>query len=203
MTHDIDILHMTLFWICVTTGFFVFAVMIYSIIAHRKSRGLMTHPFHKKTWVELTWTFISLIVLILLIIPSIRVLMSMNGLSKEDVPPATKTFTMTELMQKGHDIYQGLCAACHQPTGLGLPPAYPALNGSPLVTGPTDTLLNRVLNGKPGTAMPAFRDQLNDEEIAAVATFERNSWHNKTGTAIQPSEVTAARAKPVTTEEKP
>jgi cytochrome c oxidase subunit 2 len=52
------------------------------------------------------------------------------------------------------------------------------------------------MNGKPGTAMQAFKDQLNDEDLAAVITYERNSWGNKqgTGSLVQPSDITAARA---------
>ena len=82
-------------------------------------------------------------------------------------------------------------------TGMGLPPAFPALSGSKIVTGPKDGQINVVLNGivkdgKP-TAMAAFKGQLSDTDIAAVITYTRNSWANKTGEAIQPSEVKAQR----------
>jgi len=53
--------------------------------------------------------------------------------------------------------------------------------------------IGRVLNGKPGTAMAAFGKQLSDTDIAAVVTYERNNWGNKTGTVVQPSDVKAAR----------
>jgi cytochrome c oxidase subunit 2 len=50
-----------------------------------------------------------------------------------------------------------------------------------------------VLNGKPGTAMGAFGGQLNDIDLAAVVTYERNAWGNDKGDLVQPSEVKAAR----------
>jgi cytochrome c oxidase subunit 2 len=108
-------------------------------------------------------------------------------------PSATKS--LAELMQQGEKTYLTTCAVCHQPTGEGMPPTFPALKGSKIVTGPIDQHLNRVLNGKPGTAMQAFRDQLSDDEIAAVITYERNSWGNK-GETVQADQVKTAKAKP-------
>ena len=61
-----------------------------------------------------------------------------------------------------------------------------------MTTGPKDAHINIVLNGKPGTAMAAFK-QLSDVEIAAVVTYERNSWNNKTGDAASPAEVKQLR----------
>lgn len=104
-----------------------------------------------------------------------------------------KVWTLDELRTRGESVYAQNCAACHQPTGKGLPPAFPALDGSKIATGPKDAHLDRVLNGKPGTAMVAFGKQLSDAEIAAVVTYERNAWGNKMGDMVQPAEVKAAR----------
>ena len=82
--------------------------------------------------------------------------------------------------------------ACHQATGKGMPPAFPALDGSKVVTGPKAGQIALELKGKPGTAMAAF-ERLSDSELAAVITYTRNSWGNKTGEAIQPAEIKAAR----------
>ena len=106
---------------------------------------------------------------------------------------AKKEWTKDELLTKGEQAYLKTCAACHMPTGEGLPPTFPALDGSKIVNGPKEAHIDRVLHGKPGTAMAAFGKQLSDVEIAAVVTYERNSWGNKTGDAIQPAEVRAAR----------
>lgn len=104
-----------------------------------------------------------------------------------------KVWTKDELIAKGEQVYTTNCVACHQATGEGIPGTFPALKGSKIATGPIADHLNRVIHGKPGTAMAAFGTQLGDSEIAAVITYERNSWGNNTGDAVQPSQVKAAR----------
>jgi len=103
-----------------------------------------------------------------------------------------KTWSKDELMAKGEEYYVTKCGACHQPSGEGLPPAFPALKGSKIATGPLAEHLNVVLNGRQGTAMQAF-NSLNDLEIAAIVTYERNAWGNNTGDVVQPAQVKAAR----------
>jgi len=108
-----------------------------------------------------------------------------------------KQYALDELKKRGEQVYAKNCVACHQATGKGVPPAFPALDGSKVVTGPKDaqiaTVLNGVLKNGTPTAMAAFGKQLNDVELAAVITFTRNNWGNKTGEAIQPAEVKALR----------
>jgi cytochrome c oxidase subunit 2 len=105
----------------------------------------------------------------------------------------TKTFSTAELIERGEKVYQGNCAACHQANGMGLPGAFPALNGSKVATGPIADHIHVVLNGRPGTAMAAFGKQMSDADVAAVVTYERNAWNNKMGDAAQPAEIAAAR----------
>ena len=100
-----------------------------------------------------------------------------------------KVWTMDELMAKGEEVYSRNCITCHQANGEGLPPAFPALKGSAIATGPIQGHADIVLHGKAGTAMQAFSAQLNAAELAAVITWERNSWGNDTGDMIQPSEI--------------
>ena len=102
----------------------------------------------------------------------------------------SKTFTMDELKQRGEKVYAANCAACHQPNGKGAG-AFPALDGSKVVNGPKEGQQKILLNGK--NAMPKW-NQLNDVELAAVMTYTRNTWGNKTGELIQPKDFTAARA---------
>jgi cytochrome c oxidase subunit 2 len=104
-----------------------------------------------------------------------------------------KTWTLEALKSRGEEVYAKNCAACHQPTGKGMPPAFPALDGSKIATGPMADHLDRVFNGKPGTAMVAFGKQLSDTEIAAVITYERNAWGNKMGDMLSPADVKALR----------
>ncbi|WP_313954278.1 cytochrome c oxidase subunit II [Accumulibacter sp.] len=106
-----------------------------------------------------------------------------------------KVWALDELVARGETVYAANCAACHQANGEGLPPAFPALNGSKIVKGPKQEHLNVVLNGRPGTAMAAFGAQLSDTDIAAVVAYERNAWTNKLGEVIQPAEVKALRGK--------
>ena len=106
---------------------------------------------------------------------------------------ADKVWSMEDLMEKGRGLYNSKCGACHQITGQGLPPAFPALKDSPMVKGgPIADHLDIVLNGKPGTAMQPW-NSLNDLELAAIITYERNAWGNDTGDKIQPADVRAAR----------
>jgi cytochrome c oxidase subunit 2 len=100
-----------------------------------------------------------------------------------------QTFTMDELMAHGESVYARSCASCHQPNGEGVPGAFPALKGGVLTTGPIEGHLDRVINGKQGTAMAAFGAQLNEVDLAAVITYERNSWGNNMGDMLQPIDV--------------
>jgi cytochrome c oxidase subunit 2 len=105
----------------------------------------------------------------------------------------TKTFTKDELMAKGEEVYKANCVACHQANGMGVPGAFKPLNGSPTVNGPIEEHLKTVIDGRPGTAMAAFGKQLSDADIAAVVTYERNSWDNKMGDMAQPAQVAALK----------
>lgn len=111
-----------------------------------------------------------------------------------------KEWTKEDLIAQGKGVYEKNCAVCHQVTGAGLPPAFPALTGSKIATAPIfgadgkylpDSHLDRVLNGI--RMMPAWKAVLNDTEIAAVITYERNALGNSVGDVIQPSQVKAAR----------
>lgn len=106
---------------------------------------------------------------------------------------ATKTYSLDELKAMGEKVYSTTCVACHQETGMGIPGAFPALNGSPVATGDKTKHIDTVLNGREKTAMAAYGPLLSDLDIAAVITFERNHWGNKTGEAIQPADIAARR----------
>ncbi len=101
----------------------------------------------------------------------------------------SKTFTPEELMAQGEQVYGTYCASCHMPNGKGVPPVFPALDGSAIATGPREDHLNIVLNGKTGTAMQAFGKQLDAAQIAAVVHYERHSWSNNTDDVTQPRDV--------------
>jgi cytochrome c oxidase subunit 2 len=116
-----------------------------------------------------------------------------KGESTSGAADINREWTMKELMDKGEGVYNSICAACHQPGGVGMPPTFPALKGSKIATGPVADHVNIVFNGKNGTAMQAFKNQLSDVELASVITYERNAFGNSTGTSVQPAQVKALR----------
>lgn len=93
------------------------------------------------------------------------------------------------LMTAGEKVYKTNCTVCHKDAGTGMPPAFPSLVGSAVVTGDPATQIDQVINGK--NAMPPF-GHLSDQDIAAVVTYTRNSWGNDTG-VVQPADVAAQR----------
>ena len=103
-----------------------------------------------------------------------------------------KTWAVEELVARGEKVYAANCSVCHQPTGKGLGPFKP-LDGSALVLdADKGRQITVLLNGLKAGAMPAWK-QLSDTELAAVITYTKNSWSNKTGLAVQPADVLGAR----------
>lgn len=336
ISRDVYELHMTILWICVVIGILVFGAMFYALYHHRKSKGAKAAQFHSHPWLEITWTIVPVLILMLMAIPATKVLFHMNDEAQSDITikitgyqwkwhyeymedgvsffsnlstpadqlhniapkgphylrevdhpvvipihkkvrflvtsndvnhswwvpafavkrdaiggfineawtrvdkPGTyygqcaelcgvnhafmpivviatteegykdwvakqkggasqeeadtnREWTMKELMSHGEQVYARICAACHQPTGLGSPPTFPALKGSKVATGPINEHVNTVFNGRSGTAMQAFKSQLSDVDLAAVVTYERNAWGNNTGTSVQPIQIKALR----------
>ena len=110
--------------------------------------------------------------------------------AKADDP--AKVWAMDDLSKRGEKVYAANCAACHQATGKGAG-AIKAIDGSALVLDADKSKQIAVLlNGQNNGAMPAWK-QLSDTEIAAVITYTKNNWSNKTGQIVQPAEVLAAR----------
>jgi cytochrome c oxidase subunit 2 len=108
-----------------------------------------------------------------------------------------KEWTKDELFARGEKVFAANCVACHQANGKGIPGTFPALDGDEkFVLAPKKGQILTVLNGHPGTAMQAFRDQLNDVEIASVITYTRNAWSNAgkgPDPVVQPKDVVSLR----------
>ena len=112
--------------------------------------------------------------------------------AKADDP--AKVWALPDLMVRGEKVYAANCAACHQANGKGAGPIK-ALDGDVVVLDPDHARQIMVLlKGQGGGAMPAWK-QLSDTDLAAVVTFTKNSWSNKTGQLVQPAEVQALRDK--------
>ena len=104
----------------------------------------------------------------------------------------TKVWTVEDIVKRGEKVYAANCVACHQPNGKGAGPIK-AIDGAVVVLDADKSkLIAILLNGQNNGAMPAFR-QLSDTDLAAVMSFTKNHWSNKTGQAVQPAEVKQAR----------
>lgn len=334
ISQEVFSLHMIIFWICLVIAVVVFAVMFWSLIRYRKSKGAKAAHFHKSTWVEIFWTAIPVFILIAMAIPATATLKKIYDPSsadidvlitgyqwrwryeymqekvhffsnlatpieqinnqaakgehylldvdeplvvpvgkkirflltsadvihawwvpelavKKDAVPGfineawtridkpgiyrgqcaelcgknhgfmpievhavseadyqqwladrkqqqqdalannEKQWTTDALVAHGETVYGTYCASCHQVNGQGIPPVFPALAGSPMVSEP-DRLqqhLDIVLHGKAGTAMAAFANVLSAADLAAVITYERNAWGNDSGDYVQPADI--------------
>jgi cytochrome c oxidase subunit 2 len=102
-----------------------------------------------------------------------------------------KVWTQADLLVRGEQVYTNNCAVCHKPDGKGAGPIKP-LDGSPTVLDADKVKQITVLLNGQNNAMPSWK-QLSDTEIAAVITFTKNNWSNKTGQTVQPSDITVAR----------
>ncbi|KJY89518.1 cytochrome B559 subunit alpha [Vibrio neptunius] len=341
ISNEVYDLHMLIFYICCAIAVVVFGAMFYSMYYHRKSKGAVAANFHESTKVEVIWTVIPIIILILMAIPATRTLVAMEDTSqsdltikitgsqwkwhysyfgedveyfsllatsqkaidgiedkgahyllevdnplvlpinrkvrflltsddvihswwvpdfavKKDTIPGfineawtridepgvyrgqcaelcgrahgfmpvvvhameeekydawllakkaeieqakqeaaaslTASLSQEELMTIGEKVYVDRCAVCHQVSGAGIPGAFPAITGSKIATGDVDKHIDIVVNGRSGTAMQAFANQLSDKEIAAVVTYQRNGLGNSTGELVQASDVNAFKA---------
>ena len=326
-------LHMTVFWICVVIGVIVFSMMFYSVFTHRKSRGAQPANFHESTKVEIAWTIVPFLILVVMAFPATKTLLEIydfedsdldilvtgyqwkwkyeyideNGENvtffsnlrtsdneihneegkgehyllevdepvylpvnkktrllitgndvihswwvpklavKKDAIPGfineaqttpiktgiyrgqcaelcgrnhgympivvnvveqdefdawlgekkakaaeikelmSKQFTLDEQMAAGKKVYEQNCMACHGANGeggVGKPIA-----GSAIATGTVAEHLGTAIKGVPGTAMQAFGGQLNDVDMAAVITYQRNAFGNNMGDVVQPIDV--------------
>jgi len=330
---DIYELHMLIMWICVLIGVAVFAVMFYSIYAHRKSKGHQASQFHESTKVEVAWTVVPFLILIAMAVPAtstllevydndeaeldilitgyqwkwkyeylvesgepvaffsnlatsqeeiyntdkkgdnyllevdeplviptntkVRFLVTANDVIhswwvpeiavKRDAIPgfineawtrvpeegiyrgqctelcgayhgfmpvevhavsrdefdawmaakrgaaaaqtqlAMQTLSVDDLMDQGKAVYDSACLACHGAQGQG--GIGNAIAGSAVVMGDLSNHMAVVAKGVSGTAMQAFGGQLNDVEMAAVLTYQRNAFGNNTGDVVQPGDV--------------
>ena len=104
----------------------------------------------------------------------------------------SRVWNLDDLVKRGEKVYAANCAACHQANGKGAGPIK-AVDGSPVVLDADKSKQIAVLlNGQNNGAMPSWK-QLSDTDIAAVITYTKNNWSNKTGQIVQPAEVLAAR----------
>ena len=110
--------------------------------------------------------------------------------AKADDP--AKVWTQADLVARGEKVYAANCAACHQASGKGAGPIKPLDGAAVVLDADKAKQIAVLLNGQNNGAMPAWK-QLSDTEIAAVITYTKNNWSNKTGQIVQPADVKTAR----------
>src|SRR5438477_571786 len=223
LARDIDHLHQYVMWLIIVIFVAVFGFMFWACYAHRKSKGHAAEQFHENTTVELLWTVIPAIILVVIAWPVTKVVISQKDTSAPDI-----TIKVTGIQWKwGYDYVKGEGEGISFVSMLTTPReqiegdapkgehyllevdnelVVPVGKKIRVLTTAADVVhswwvpafgakeahMDIVLNGKPNTAMAAFKQQLNDTDIAAVITYERNSWSNKAG-LVQPAEVKARR----------
>ena len=103
-----------------------------------------------------------------------------------------KVWALADMIKRGESVYAANCAACHQANGKGAGPIKPLDGAAVVLDADHNKTIRVLLNGQNNGAMPSWK-QLSDTEIAAVITYAKNSWSNKTEQVVQPAEVVAAR----------
>ena len=117
-------------------------------------------------------------------------------LSKKKWNSAGITWNEADLrrLHNGEKLYRKKCSVCHKGDGRGdTALRAPALYSNPIVNDQKSVLIQRILGGKIGTAMPAFAGVLTDEEIAQLATYLRNAWGNHASDSVTATEVEKLR----------
>jgi cytochrome c oxidase subunit 2 len=118
-----------------------------------------------------------------------------DGKKKEMAAAAddpAKVWKLQDLIARGEKVYTANCMACHRPDGKGAGPIKPLDGAAVVQDADAKKQITVLLNGQNNGAMPAWK-QLSDTELAAVITYTKNNWGNKTGQAVQPADVVAAR----------
>lgn len=109
--------------------------------------------------------------------------------ARQEAELANAELTMDEAMETGERVYGNNCVTCHQADGSGMPPSFPALEGSEVAIGDPEGVTATIVHGVDGTAMAAYGRQLNMVDLAAVITYVRNAFGNDSGDIVQPADV--------------
>lgn len=127
----------------------------------------------------------------------------LRGAPKGVAPPPVFAKSKEQKIEMGRQLFSSICAACHQPTGRGVPNVFPPLAGSDFLNADKNRAIKIVLNGRQGeivvngqrfnNSMPKF--PLSDHDIANVLTFVYSSFGNS-GIEVTADEVAALRKEP-------
>ena len=115
-------------------------------------------------------------------------------LAEEEKMLTSKEWNKEELVERGESFYLTNCVACHQVNGQGIPPVFPALDGSQVVLNDAPKQIEILMEGVQGSAMAAFGNQYSEVDIAAVITYTRQAWSNGKngdGVIVTPQDIVA------------
>ena len=104
----------------------------------------------------------------------------------------SRVWTLEDITKRGEKVYATNCVACHQANGKGAGAVKPVDGSAVVLDADKGKQIAVLLNGQNNAAMPSWK-QLSDTDIAAVITYTKNNWSNKTGQLVQPADVAAAR----------
>ncbi|MDN5862423.1 MAG: cytochrome c oxidase subunit II, partial [Salinisphaera sp.] len=124
MTHEVYWLHMMIFWVCVVIGVLVFGVMIYSLIMHRKARGVKPAQFHESTKVEIAWTIVPFLILVAVAIPAASTLLKIEDSSGSDMTIKVTGYQWLweyDYLDSGVEIFSRLAAPSAKASLLNSP----------------------------------------------------------------------------------
>jgi cytochrome c oxidase subunit 2 len=110
--------------------------------------------------------------------------------AKADDP--SKVWALEDILKRGEKVYASNCAACHQASGKGAGPVKPLDGAAVVLDADHAKQIAVLLNGQNNGSMPSWK-ALSDTDIAAVISYTKNNWSNKTGQVVQPAEVMALR----------
>lgn len=122
LSKEVYVLHMRIFYVCIAIGVAVFAVMIYSMVMHRKSKGVKPATFHESTTVEIVWTVVPLVILIAMAIPAAKVLIKMEDFSDSEMSIKVTAYQWRwqyEYMDSGVSFYSQLAPSHNQARQMG------------------------------------------------------------------------------------
>ncbi len=122
LSRDIYGLHMYIMWICVAIGIGVYGVLIYSLLHHRKSKGVVPAQFHENTKVEVVWTVIPFLILLVMAIPATRVMIEAYDTSASDMTIKVTGYQWKwryTYLDEGIDFFSTLDAKSNEARQLG------------------------------------------------------------------------------------
>lgn len=121
-------LHMLIMWICVAIGVVVFGAIFYSILVFRKSKGAVAAQWHESTTVEVLWTAIPFVILVVLAVPATKALIMMEDVSKSDLTVKVTGYQWKwqyEYVNEGVSVFSTLADTSNRArqVGSGIDPA--------------------------------------------------------------------------------